>query len=143
MYGDERPQIVMQSDLSPDPPQWHSYLSFPIIPLASDVVFVEVFDKDTYTRDDRIGTAHVPFHLLERKRGKTITTRLVMAKGVSSERRMASVTVRLVSKAPVRTGPMKKTIFLVRHGESLWNEAQERKNLTGMVKQYDHELVSE
>ena len=104
---------------------------------------IEVFDKDTYTRDDRIGTAHVPFHLLERQRGKAITTRLVMAKGVSSERRMASVTVRLVSKAPVRTGPMKKTIFLVRHGESLWNEAQERKNLTGMVKQYDHELVSE
>ena len=91
-----------------------------------------------------IGTALVPFKLLERKWGKPITSRLVMAKGVTSERRMASVTVRLASKAPgsTHTGPVRKTLFLVRHGESLWNEAQGHKNLSGMMKQYDHELVS-
>jgi broad specificity phosphatase PhoE len=34
----------------------------------------------------------------------------------------------------------KKTLFFVRHGESKWNEAQEKMNLVNMLKEYDHGL---
>ncbi len=39
-------------------------------------------------------------------------------------------------KAP----PICKTIFLIRHGESTWNQAQEQKNVAGLIA-YDHALT--
>jgi broad specificity phosphatase PhoE len=35
------------------------------------------------------------------------------------------------------------TVFLVRHGESVWNEAQGHHNFVKMFKQVDHELNQE
>ncbi|ETO29774.1 hypothetical protein RFI_07348 [Reticulomyxa filosa] len=34
----------------------------------------------------------------------------------------------------------KKTLILIRHGESYWNQAQEDKNLVDMYKRCDHPL---
>ena len=34
----------------------------------------------------------------------------------------------------------KKRIFLIRHGESYWNQAQANNDVIGMLKQYDHPL---
>ncbi len=36
--------------------------------------------------------------------------------------------------------PICKTIFLIRHGESTWNQAQEQKNVAGLIA-YDHPLT--
>lgn len=36
--------------------------------------------------------------------------------------------------------PTEKTFFLVRHGESMWNQAQTDRDLVGMMSQKDHPL---
>ena len=48
----------------------------------------------------------------------------------------------VISRAPPEayTAPKKKTIFLIRHGESVWNEAQADKNVVGMFSEVDHPL---
>lgn len=38
------------------------------------------------------------------------------------------------------TAPMTKTLFLVRHGESVWNEAQDDKDVLTMLSDVDHHL---
>lgn len=35
---------------------------------------------------------------------------------------------------------VKATLFVIRHGESKWNDAQDKQDVKGMVQQVDHEL---
>ena len=39
--------------------------------------------------------------------------------------------------------PLIKTFFLIRHGESKWNEAQSKINISGMVLDRDHALTED
>jgi len=40
-------------------------------------------------------------------------------------------------------GPRRKVVYLIRHGESLWNEAQADKDVYGMLSDVDHPLTAE
>ena len=39
--------------------------------------------------------------------------------------------------------PHRKTFFLIRHGESKWNEAQSKINIGGMILDRDHGLTEQ
>jgi hypothetical protein len=48
----------------------------------------------------------------------------------------------VLSRAPPEayTAPKQKTIFLIRHGESIWNQAQADKDMVAMLSDVDHPL---
>jgi phosphohistidine phosphatase SixA len=50
-----------------------------------------------------------------------------------------SVTIRGVDHDSM---PQKVTVYFVRHGESVWNESQERRDIIGMMSEVDHPLDS-
>jgi hypothetical protein len=48
----------------------------------------------------------------------------------------------VLSRAPpeAHTAPRRKTLFLIRHGESVWNQAQADKDMVAMLSDVDHPL---
>lgn len=124
-------------------PIFHSYQAFAFIPYDTDILTFEVLDRDTLNSDDKIGHAKISFDELKKSNGEitlelTMTTRL---RGLSGE--ASSVTVRLVKYGPRPVQPSRKEIFVIRHGESKWNDSQAEKNIKGMISQYDHELTAQ
>ena len=130
-------------------PVWHFIVDFDtrqgdVHP--SDQLHVEVYDYDTATADDLMGCARISVGSLVRE-GK----RYVLSTGAlkptdvdpdciappSGDSDVCALTVRRV---PIDSLPTKMTVFMVRHGESMWNQAQDGKNLIGMYKQVDHPL---
>jgi broad specificity phosphatase PhoE len=124
-------------------PVFHSYQAFAFIPYDTDQVTFEVLDRDTLKKDDKIGYATLTFEELKKNSGE-LTLPLTMStslKSLSGE--ASSVTVRLVTCGPRPVQPGQKEIFVIRHGESKWNDSQAEKNIKGMVSQYDHELTAQ
>eukprot|EP00602_Paraphysomonas_sp_CaronLab_P000726 CAMPEP_0185027718 /NCGR_PEP_ID=MMETSP1103-20130426/12936_1 /TAXON_ID=36769 /ORGANISM="Paraphysomonas bandaiensis, Strain Caron Lab Isolate" /LENGTH=462 /DNA_ID=CAMNT_0027561825 /DNA_START=92 /DNA_END=1480 /DNA_ORIENTATION=+ len=123
-------------------PVFHSYLAFPFIPSDDDILLIKVGDEDVSNRDDRIGTASVPFRTIKNA-SEPLTVELDMLTKLNSEDGMkSSVTLRLVHCGPTPLENTRKEIFVIRHGESKWNVGQASGNVKGMVSQYDHELTS-
>ena len=118
----------------------------------SDVLHVEVYDEDFGgIADEYIGDTEVPYEkLLD---GEYVTLNINRKKKASGH--PPTITVRLVlsktfseKKSSIRSSTFltghedKKEIFIIRHGESKWNEAQRDKDVGGLLKQYDHELTT-
>lgn len=124
-------------------PVFHAYLAFPFIPDDVDRLTFEVLDRDTMNSDDKIGFVNISFKEL-RESNNNLTLPLTMStktKNLSGE--PSTITVRLVSCGERPRKPVRKEIFVIRHGESKWNDSQAEKNIKGMVSQYDHELTSQ
>ena len=51
-----------------------------------------------------------------------------------------SISVRVWPSTAFRTWPRRKWLFLVRHGESEWNEAEDHLDVASMIEQVDHAL---
>lgn len=131
-------------------PVWHTFVSFPVVPEDSDRIKIEVLDKDYYN-DDYIGFVREAVGLLPP--GSPVTRNLTLVTKVKPPRPQlpATLTFRLVSiakypavspgdAAPVWCTPERKTLFIIRHGESIWNEAKSHMHVVQMCSQYDHEL---
>jgi broad specificity phosphatase PhoE len=121
-------------------PVFHSFEEFPFIPQENDLLSIKVLDHDVTSHDDKVGKASILMSELLSK--KQITIPLAMQTRVKAGNDgITSVTIRLVYSGPRPLESIKKTIFLIRHGESKWNISQSENNLKGMVRQYDHELT--
>ena len=125
-------------------PVFHSFLAFPIYPHENDTVQLKLLDYDVVSRDDYIGTAEFSFQDLLSRIGEEVTCDVKCKKGLHSEDGSApSVTIRLVEiEEFVKPRIIRKEFFVIRHGESIWNESQKGKDVKGMVRQYDHELTA-
>ena len=60
----------------------------------------------------------------------------------SSDGKKPTLNFRLVSHGPLPTAPVRKEIFIVRHGQSKWNVAKSETHVQHMLQQYDHELTA-
>jgi broad specificity phosphatase PhoE len=151
-------------------PVLHSYLAFRFIPAEDDVIFIRLWDNDVL-HDEKIGTVSITFKDLRSRLGEPIEIPLRMeSRSRSFDGRPPTLSFRLVkcethvdprtnnvalgravsmspknkmSLAP-KSPPQElcwKDVFIIRHGESKWNEATKTGNVVDLVHQYDHELT--
>ncbi|KAK3251205.1 hypothetical protein CYMTET_39445 [Cymbomonas tetramitiformis] len=102
---------------------------------SNDVLHLEVFDEDLKTQSvelsDFIGRILVPIEDIVPGHVYNLPLRDDAGRETQSRLSFSRLTQPLVTR---------KRLFLVRHGESEWNEAQEKKHLVNMMKQVDHPL---
>lgn len=124
-------------------PVFHSFAAFPLYPYDTDTIEFNVMDADVANRDDKVGKAEVLFTYLSSKIGNEVTLDLKLEKRLKSvDGGVPSITIRLVElERSISPKKIRKEFYVIRHGESVWNESQSGKNIKGMVKQYDHELT--
>lgn len=97
---------------------------------------LELWEHDSIKKDKLIGGVAMPLADLaidtwyKRQLGST-----KHARHESEEKVDPSVHFMIISQAP-----LVKQVFLVRHGESLWNKAQREHNAKAMLEQVDHGL---
>lgn len=97
--------------------------------------------------NDLIGTAEVG--LSELRAGaapSTLPVQLKLSKlqharnSITSPSRASDPVITLARWPPEAVPPPRKTVYLVRHGESVWNAAQADKNVVAMLSEVDHPL---
>jgi hypothetical protein len=150
-------------------PVWRGFVSFPCLCEAGDQLRVEVWDADFLSAHDFIGHAtasvegdkglkaaaerlppsHVDLPLVlscdaaKKKRRLTgADTTTVAVRFVSAEQFAEPATIAGEAAGGEKGAPppRKQRVFVIRHGESKWNDAQDKHDLKGMLKQVDHEL---
>lgn len=106
----------------------------------NDVLVVLLFDAEKTKRDALLCYSIIP---VSRLIASTDVHDIPMTRLVPASRLYSTTTALslrwLPSDPPFAS---RKTIFLIRHGESVWNEAQRRKRAGKMVKTTDHPLNS-
>lgn len=128
--------------------------------LEGAVLRVKVYDRDDFSKDDKIAHLDLDLAELERSRAKsdgastaTFRNPYTSRDVVFQTRRMemdtkrrgeksdepVSINLRLLSGGELARRSTTKRFFLIRHGESLWNEAQDENNVMGLLK-FDHAL---
>jgi len=124
-------------------PVFHSFLAFPFYPPETDALHLKIIDKDFSSRNDDIGIAEIPFKDLCSRIGDEVTLDIQLEKKLKSlDGGKPSITIRLVElESTVEPQKITKEFFVIRHGESIWNEKQASKDIVGMVRKYDHELT--
>jgi phosphohistidine phosphatase SixA len=116
-------------------PIWNAYHDFRVSYRLSAALRVEIWDSDVTSHDDLIGDVNIPLDSLRDEGVFTFPMRHRI--GTPTTNPNFTVTLqRLFVDAPP---PMRKTVFLLRHGESKWNEAQAKSDLAGLVD-LDHAL---
>ena len=143
-------------------PTWgRTFLALPVhceVHPAGDVLRLQIWDEDLPKRagiaDDLIAEGTVPLATLLDGAQHTLDLNMktTKRKGLAADAAACTIAVRLIAPlsgaaAPTegrgqRGGAVVKTLFLVRHGESVWNEGEQKKNVAQMAG-FDHPLSSE
>lgn len=121
-------------------PLWESCRQFGDSPPKADSkLLLKFYDHDDSALDhenDFIGTAEVQVGALG---SAPVEVPIVLGKKAAAKNggKQASCIVSRVSTAGM---PTRKTVYFVRHGESVWNKAQKDKNVGAMLSDVDHPL---
>lgn len=105
---------------------------------AEDQLVIELYDKDAPGKpDDPIGSIELPLRNVRIDQWYDMLLHLEpsAAKKCAALGTKPAIRFRIVS-----TPPKVKHVFLVRHGESLWNKAQKERDVSGALSQVDHPL---
>jgi hypothetical protein len=119
-------------------PVWNAYHDFRISYRVTLVLRIEVWDSDFSSPDDLIGDINIPLEQLRDESVKEFPLNYHIGSSTTNPNFKVCLRRVFIDAPP----PMKKTIFLLRHGESKWNEAQADKNFIGLVDM-DHSLSKE
>jgi broad specificity phosphatase PhoE len=98
-------------------------------------VQLELWDHDDVGADDLIGSVQVSLEKLLAAQG-ALSFPLKRHGKAPKKEKPCTLTLRLLSPAP----STHKTVYLIRHGESRWNNAQSQHAVHKMVKECDHGL---
>ena len=131
-------------------PTWNTFAAFPIQPYDDDVIHVKILDSDDVGADDAIGFAEIVVadirsHSVQQPGAFVLTMETTLK--LPDPTQPAIVTLGSLqneeSCQPHRIQDqgfaIEKEFWLIRHGESKWNEATEEWAVTAMVG-YDHPL---
>lgn len=116
--------------------------------LYSDELHITIYDEDQVGSDDRMGCARITVGtLIPEGRRYVLDEAAATPAAVEADRTVSGlppsggpVCALTVRRVPFQFLPSQMTLFFVRHGESLWNEAQEGMDVYGMLSQVDHPL---
>ena len=106
-------------------------------PTAGCKLVLSIYDHDEgpLAKASLIGTASVK--LSELVIGAAPTTLPVVLKGKGKKGSTPQITIK---RLHAEVAPPRKTIYLIRHGESVWNAAQANRDVVGMLSAVDHPL---
>jgi broad specificity phosphatase PhoE len=140
---------VRQDSLAPT---WNTFVAFPVQPLDSDVLHLSLLDRDELTRDDAIGVAHVRVDTLRKHTLRTPKVLEIQRSTSVCAPDPSKPTTLTVSMLGHGEGPahadtrardaafeIEKEFFLIRHGESKWNEGEKNMDVFEMLG-VDHAL---
>eukprot|EP00930_Biecheleria_cincta_P083984 TRINITY_DN73484_c0_g1_i1.p1 TRINITY_DN73484_c0_g1~~TRINITY_DN73484_c0_g1_i1.p1 ORF type:complete len:483 (+),score=63.27 TRINITY_DN73484_c0_g1_i1:54-1502(+) len=132
-------------------PTWNQKRLFPAKAAAdcSELV-LELFDYDDGLTTllfgrDHISTVRVPIEEIRSvEEGHEITKTVPLTDRLKAKQMVqyqdCTICFRLWQQDTCKAWPTSKWIFLIRHGESKWNQAQANKNVLGLLEQVDHGL---
>eukprot|EP01031_Cornospumella_fuschlensis_P040167 gene40167-48948_t len=117
---------------------WNSFRDLRIKPPSDSRLIVEVFHQthDPAKPDNLLGKAEIALSRLD---AEPLTVSLVTPPRIDRQK-FPHFSVTLCRACINEEPPKRKIVFLVRHGESKWNEAQSKINITGMLDR-DHALT--
>jgi len=132
--------VFTQGRRSTTDPVWESIRDFGFVPDAEDILVAELYDKDTLTSDDLIGAVRIPVSKLDMQ--KEIELEIELTKEASEsmvvkDGKPVHCTITFM-RCPAPT-KQEITFFIIRHGESKWNEAMNDKAVGAMIDT-DHAL---
>eukprot|EP01084_Bolivina_argentea_P280186 479141_1 len=104
-----------------------------------DKLYFELWDKDDITADDYIGNCNIELNTLDLETNKKITPELEINISEKYEK-SENNTILFISIWKYNKLQLTKRIFFIRHGESVWNEAQSNDNIIKMFDECDHPL---
>ena len=106
-------------------------------PKQNAMLRLHFYDHDTNNADDYIGTAEAKVGAILGEEATT-TLPILLHKNIrESQSGAAIVTLR---REPVARFSGQRVVYLVRHGESVWNKAQADKRVDKMLADVDHPL---
>jgi hypothetical protein len=117
-------------------PIFHSYHNFRVEPPPDSYLRVEIYDRDVLNSDDLIGIAEIPVGSLSREDPQTFHFNFKEFGSETANPNFSFTMRRLFLNSRV---PTRKTFFLLRHGESKWNEATKHVDIAGLAHN-DHPL---
>jgi broad specificity phosphatase PhoE len=131
-------------------PTWNSFAAFACKPADTDILRVLLLDHDDLSKDDPIGHCSIPVSDLRKHSVKNpadfvleMDTKVKPAKPNEPVTITIGALQNLESCMPNRKKDeaftIEKEFWLIRHGESKWNEATEHTNVGGLLG-YDHPL---
>jgi hypothetical protein len=97
----------------------------------------ETVDEDIAANDPLIGTIHIP---IDQLKDESIKTYKFEFKKFCKRKGHPNFSLTLKRCFLYKNTVLYKTIYILRHGESKWNEAQTNRNLIGLVD-FDHTLT--
>lgn len=119
-------------------PIWDSYHDFRLAYNVEACLKVEVWDADVYNKDTLVGDVTIPLHELQDEKVKSYPLHHKIGSSATNPNFSVNLQRVYMDSPP----PMRKTIFLVRHGQSKWNEAQNDGKYLNLLD-IDHALSSE
>ena len=124
---------------------WYVYMTLPVVPEETDLLRLEVLDEDYMSKDDAIGVVLEPAHSGRLTSGQELVAELKMlTKTKPKNGKPSTLTFRHISTLraddPAFSQPCFKTVFVIRHGESKWNEAQEGLDVKVGSTPFEHHL---
>lgn len=127
-------QTIVRID-NPEP-VWNSFHDFGFTPPSGAILHCEIYDQDV-GRDELLGQVDIPIENFQDDGIKAFKFSF-LEYGSNATHPNFSVTIR---RHFIATPPPKvKTFFIIRHGESKWNEGQAHHNIVEMLD-HDHSLT--
>ena len=125
---------------------FNSYRDFRMSPPEGSYICIELYNwldgSDVYNSGksncELIGSVTMPVKLL--KENENLLTSDLLCHKYGNYRKNPNFSVTLKRCYLDKEPPICKTVFLIRHGESTWNKAQEQVNVPGLIA-YDHPLT--
>jgi len=121
-----------------DNPIWDSARLFGDKPPKKEALLrLHFYDQDELDADDYLGSTQITVGKLG---GERVLPIKLHKRFKASRRGAPTCTLRREHAGLERAAGGKKVVFLVRHGESVWNKAQDEKRLDVMLSDVDHPL---
>jgi broad specificity phosphatase PhoE len=108
-------------------------------PKATDRLALTFFDHDTTNSDDLIGEASCSIGKLQTL-GERVRLDIQLGKRASRRSSVEEAPYCIVARESPSAAPSQKVMYVVRHGESVWNKAQKDKDAVAMLSDVDHPL---
>lgn len=112
-------------------PVWYAYLNLKTQANPSDVLQIKLYDYEMVSKE-LLAVASVRVDTLSTEPSPVVLTKL-------KKKNVKKDCVLWLRVVPQDLPVQRKVVYFIRHGESEWNEAQERMNLRGMMA-FDHPL---
>lgn len=123
-------------------PVWNTYRDFKVTPPPGSFLRVELLDSSSPNPDDVIGYTDVPINEYWDEDEHTFPMEVPITLSQKSSAKLSNPNFSTSLRRCFLSdpAPQRQVLFLVRHGESVWNRAQETGNVTGLLK-FDHSLT--